>query len=80
MFDALFLNFEACLGRPMITGSQQEITQDERDLVALLEKPMSPITRFPESSLRIVLSVALFSTCLMVDLALPPDRRDRGRD
>lgn len=70
VFDALFSNFEACLGRPMIPGYQQHLTQDEMDLVALLERSMSPLARFPESSLQIVLRVALASTRIMVAFSL----------
>src|SRR3546814_13619611 len=36
VFDALFLTFEACLGRPMAPGDEEVLTADELDLVALL--------------------------------------------
>src|SRR3546814_12448256 len=62
VFDALFLTFEACLGRPMAPGDEEVLTADELDLVALLNGSQSSIFRFPQSRTEVILRVALRST------------------
>lgn len=76
--DALFLTFEACLGRPMISARENAMTADEVDLVALLNGSLSSISRFPNSNTEVILNAALRSTRVMVALSRRPEDRSRA--
>lgn len=68
VLDGLFSSFEACLGRPVVAGHHHPLARDELDLLALLSRPASADSRFPQSPLNTVLRVALCSTRIMVSL------------
>ncbi len=79
VLDALFQTFEACLGRPMVSGHEKAMTADELDLVALLNGSLSSSSRFPQSRTEVILQVALCSTQVMVVMSRHPKGRSRGK-
>ena len=68
VFDSLLTLYEAVLGRPVVVGHAQSLSQDERHLVDLMQGAQ----RLPSTGDTIcAFECALSSTRLMIDRACP---------